>query len=175
MLFICGWGRGEVMRAVGQLVDSIVRRGGQISWPGSYHLWLQFSHYSTASLAVKAKFPTANLMEHRFFVSSIVFKSNIRHKRDSCRKQQILLLLLCCLNGSSKESPCWTTGPRRRRNVLEGDLMNVMDVVNIPRKFDEALIRLWWISFSGRSLSCPPWLSLGYPSLGHPTLGQLSG
>lgn len=32
MLFICGWGRGEVMRAVGQLVDSIVRRGGQISW-----------------------------------------------------------------------------------------------------------------------------------------------
>lgn len=53
---------------------------------------------------------SANLMEHRSFQqvppATVLNISNIRHKRDNCRKQQILLLLLCCLNGSLKESRC---------------------------------------------------------------------
>lgn len=81
---------------------------------------------------------SANLMEQRSFhqVPLIVLnKSNIRHKRDNCRKQQILLLLLCCLNGSLKESRCWIRMPglRPRRNVLRGT-RNATGVRNIPRK-----------------------------------------
>lgn len=122
-------------------------------------------------------------MEYRSFeqVSSTIVlnKSNIRHKRDNCRKTQILLLLLCCLNGSLKESPCWTPTPRVRlgRNVLEGG-QNAMDVVNISCKSEFLCTVLvfpeHWIQRTAL-LCCNPGDSSSYININKylPTIMQL--
>lgn len=129
-------GRGGVCRKA-----LLIRSSGRTRW-------LSPVTSSTASLAVKVEPPSANLMEHSFEVYPIVFKSNIRDKRDSC-KQQILLLLLCCLNGSLEDSLCWARGVRRRRNVLEG-VPNAMTLLNILRKF--GVLHILGTYLSGRDV-----------------------